>query len=264
MCLQSRRMKLRWLKFRVVDEETLLQWLAAAGWGTDFALTLLRQALKQQPSVSLYLSYVRHLEAASGNVLENAGVAHVRAAWEEAVSEFQLHALEAPRLWMGYRAFEMQIQQLLQLKKKQLELQVEERLAGGAASQSKENSSSASPPVPPALLEAVSEAAAAVSAQNRRIRRLFFRQLQLPLGGLGDLLDEYRLAAQVPFESSSPLTQRLLGETRGRRKAETRLASPECLQRLGSRNHRQRRRLRSWGRIACTRSGCVEGRAQRL
>ncbi|KFH05790.1 RNA recognition motif protein [Toxoplasma gondii MAS] len=153
------------------------------------------------PSVSLALSHLRFEEAAffassgafsfsrssSSSVSPSSVVSAegIRGMFEEALDDFALHALEGPCLWAAYRHFESAI--LDSLRRRQLEKrdsgkqegkqdrgQQEGRLETGGGNHEEESE---------------------VVRQMHRIQQLFCRQLQLPLAGLGDLLDEYRLVA---------------------------------------------------------------------
>ena len=177
--VQTREVQRAYAEHCPIDEELLLQWVDAerrlssssssnsnsnsnssSGSNNDEARALLELGLRLQPSVSLWLHYIRHLEGAGTIEKET----EIRQAFETALRGFALHALEAPCLWTAYRHFEAQIlRHWQQGSSKQQQLQQQQQI--------------------------------------HRIRTLFYRQLQLPLGGLGDLLDEYRQAANKPSVS---------------------------------------------------------------
>ncbi|CDJ43706.1 Chromosome III, complete sequence, related, partial [Eimeria tenella] len=129
----------------------------------DEAKALLELGLRLQPSVSLWLQYIRHLEGAAAAAAAADREWQVRFAFENALCTFQLHALEGPCLWGAYRHFEAQLLRHWQ---------------SSSSSSSRQQQQ---------------QQQQQVQLQIARIRTLFYRQLQLPLGGLGDLLDEYRV-----------------------------------------------------------------------
>ncbi|KAK2196274.1 bifunctional Tetratricopeptide-like helical domain superfamily/HAT (Half-A-TPR) repeat/RNA-binding domain superfamily/RNA recognition motif domain [Babesia duncani] len=102
---------------------------------------LYEKAIKNEPCVEIWLSYLRHVSSQCPDVYTRQDVVDL---FERSLVMLGLHALDGPLLWSEYRQFES--------------LNVDSIVTG---------------------------------LQLPKIRSLFYRQLQLPLSGLADLLDEY-------------------------------------------------------------------------
>ncbi|AFZ81742.1 RNA recognition motif domain-containing protein [Theileria equi strain WA] len=107
-------------------------------------VNLYKTALDNEPSVEIWLSYLRYERE---KCRKSADYANLRSLFESSLEAYGLHTLDGPQIWSYYRRFEQEL-----LPKVQNE---------------------------------------AYCSQLDRIRSLFYRQLELPLAGLSDLLDEY-------------------------------------------------------------------------
>jgi squamous cell carcinoma antigen recognized by T-cells 3 len=129
-----------------------------------------------------YLKFLKHRSLSSTNLGIRSQIIHasyIRRMCECAVRDFGLHGTEGPKIWSVYRHFE------------QLILQKILELANCGESPNTQDRKDVQTVAPNSLAER--DPLKMAKQQTERVRSLFCRQMQLPLSGLQDLWDEYRL-----------------------------------------------------------------------
>ncbi|PFH31523.1 hypothetical protein BESB_024890 [Besnoitia besnoiti] len=132
----------------------------------------------------------------------------VRELFEEALDDFALHALDGPFLWAAYRHFEGTLLDALRGWREKFEAARRREDVKGGCRRDRGGAEGA---------EEERELDREIAEQMQRIHLLFCRQLRLPLAGLGDLLDEYRLWDSEVFGSPPDPSVSSTEETRKRR-----------------------------------------------
>ncbi|XP_953527.1 uncharacterized protein TA10585 [Theileria annulata] len=158
-------------KYCIADDTFWLSYLEEKKVSTPKSeiIKLYEYAVKNEPSVYIWLSYLRFISENS-NTLSDFN--HLRALFESSLEVLGLHALDGPQLWSEYRHFEQKLMSKLPRDEH--------------------------------------------GSQIERIRTLFYRQLELPLAGLPDLLDEYLVwENELPSEYIKPTTEGEAAHKRG-------------------------------------------------
>ncbi|EAN32260.1 Squamous cell carcinoma antigen recognized by T-cells 3 [Theileria parva strain Muguga] len=148
------------IKYCIADDTFWLSYLEEKRISTPKPelIKLYELAVKNEPSVYIWLSYLRFV---SGNSHTLSDFNHLRALFESSLEVLGLHALDGPQLWSEYRHFEQEL--ISKLPRDQY------------------------------------------GAQIDKVRSLFCRQLELPLAGLPDLLDEYLVwESELPSDYRKP------------------------------------------------------------
>ncbi|CCF75204.1 Squamous cell carcinoma antigen recognized by T-cells 3 [Babesia microti strain RI] len=142
-----------WLEY-IEDERRYLGSTGKLNEEVRKLTNLFEIAVVNCPSTELWNSYSKFLfEVFAMDEQDLVTLGDIRNVYERSLDALGLHALDGPSLWASYRQFESTL----------------------LSSQLASNNT------------------AAASEQVKRVRQLFLRQLELPLGGLPDLLDEYRV-----------------------------------------------------------------------